>query len=413
MWMLRLRYLAERLPAVRYVTLLIASLILLPPEVQSSSTAVQRLNDIAASVERESAKLKGLMVQQSRLEKQIAELKAHNEELEREELRMLEELGTLRSQEEATLEALEAVKSKLKETEILSLQRIRAAYKWRKVNENEVLLTMLSAGEPYRNSLFLKKIREGDLALMNQLASLRRLHEGRKQELSNIVTEKQRVYEAVQRQRELLEASVLKQQNLSIEYQKQRTFIEKVLRLLKSEALRLEVIVKSIFRELARNSRKERVAATGLPHFEPFQGAGLEGRKGNLALPADGRIVKTFGKGEASGFEDYVMSNGVELETEPGAEVRSVAAGRVVHVGTMAGYGMVVIVDHGSRMFSLLGNLANSTVQAGDVVAEQGVIGHSGAGRRPENGGVYFEIRSGTKPINPLDYVSASVGPKT
>jgi septal ring factor EnvC (AmiA/AmiB activator) len=63
--------------------------------------------------------------------------------------------------------------------------------------------------------------------------------------------------------------------------------------------------------------------------------------------------------------------------------------------------GLLVIVDHGEGFMTLYGYNESTLKSAGDWVAPGDVIatvGESGGQPRPA---LYFELRQGTKPVNP------------
>jgi septal ring factor EnvC (AmiA/AmiB activator) len=130
--------------------------------------------------------------------------------------------------------------------------------------------------------------------------------------------------------------------------------------------------------------------------------------KGKLTWPVAGRLSHDFGQPRASGGLKW---NGVVLSAPRGREIRSVYHGRVVFADWLAGMGLLVIVDHGEGYMSLYGynettlKLAGDWVAPGDVIA---TVGESGGQPQPA---LYFELRKGTKPINPRSWFNRR--PKT
>jgi septal ring factor EnvC (AmiA/AmiB activator) len=126
--------------------------------------------------------------------------------------------------------------------------------------------------------------------------------------------------------------------------------------------------------------------AVGLP-LRPFQGA--------LPWPADGVVMKRFGR---------QSSSGMELSLAEGETVRAVHDGTVAFADQFTGYGNLVIVDHGDRAYSLYGHLGSVTVHKGDRVAPLTTVGL--AGRNPSgNPALYFELRIDGKPVDPLQWL--------
>ena len=130
--------------------------------------------------------------------------------------------------------------------------------------------------------------------------------------------------------------------------------------------------------------------------------------KGRLTWPVAGNLLHDFGQPRAS---NQLKWNGVVLAAPRGREVRSIYHGRVVFADWLAGLGLLVIVDHGEGYMTLYGYNETTLKSAGDWVAPGDVIATVGdSGGQPQSG-LYFEIRKGTKPVNPRRWVSKQ--PKT
>lgn len=125
--------------------------------------------------------------------------------------------------------------------------------------------------------------------------------------------------------------------------------------------------------------------------------------KGRLTWPLAGRLIHDFGQPRAGG---EVKWNGVVLAAPRGREVRAVYHGRVIFADWLAGMGLLVIVDHGENYMSLYGYNEATLKSAGDWVAPGDVIATVGDSGGQAQSGLYFEIRQGTKPVNPRTWVS-------
>jgi len=82
--------------------------------------------------------------------------------------------------------------------------------------------------------------------------------------------------------------------------------------------------------------------------------------------------------------------------------VRSVFWGKVVHNDVLRGLGKVVILFHGGDYYTLYAYLSDTSVQTGQDVEKDEVIGHVGYYPEAHGNGLYFELRFHQKPINPL-----------
>jgi septal ring factor EnvC (AmiA/AmiB activator) len=123
--------------------------------------------------------------------------------------------------------------------------------------------------------------------------------------------------------------------------------------------------------------------------------------KGTLAAPVAGKVEKRFGSKNADG----VAWKGMVLKVAAGAEVRAVAAGRVVHANWLRGYGNFIIIDHGGQYWSGYGYNESLLKRAGDVVKAGEVIATVGNTGGYEESGLYFEMRHQGKPIDPAGWV--------
>jgi len=129
--------------------------------------------------------------------------------------------------------------------------------------------------------------------------------------------------------------------------------------------------------------------------------------KGTLTWPVAGTLVHDFGQPRVGASMKW---NGVVLAAPRGHEVRSVYHGRVVFADWLAGLGLLVIVDHGEGYMTLYGYNETTLKNSGDWVAPGDVIatvGESGGQTQPA---LYFEIRQGTKPVNPRRWVTKRPG---
>jgi septal ring factor EnvC (AmiA/AmiB activator) len=77
----------------------------------------------------------------------------------------------------------------------------------------------------------------------------------------------------------------------------------------------------------------------------------------------------------------------------------------VAFADTFTGFGQLVIVDHGSRAFSLYGNLLELGVKTGDRVSRGARLGSSGESLTGAAAGLYFELRVDDRPVDPLQWL--------
>ncbi len=130
--------------------------------------------------------------------------------------------------------------------------------------------------------------------------------------------------------------------------------------------------------------------------------------KGKLTWPVAGTLLHDFGQPRAGGGN--MKWNGVVLAAPRGREVRAVYHGRVAFADWLAGMGLLVIVDHGEGFMTLYGYNETILKNAGDWVAPGDVIATVGDSGGQSEVGLYFELRSGTQPVNPRRWITRRPG---
>ena len=92
---------------------------------------------------------------------------------------------------------------------------------------------------------------------------------------------------------------------------------------------------------------------------------------------------------------------GIDAEVAKGTTVKAVCGGNVTGVYRLAGYGTVVIVNHGDY-YTVYGNLGSTNVAVGTKVASGTALGTAGSDPDdPRHGSVHFEVWKGREKQNP------------
>ncbi len=175
----------------------------------------------------------------------------------------------------------------------------------------------------------------------------------------------------------------------------QKETYERAVSELERSAARVDSLVKEL--EQRRRVARARVAP-------PRSSVG--GVKGALPWPASGKVVSFFGRQKHPNFETYIDRKGIEIRTKEGAEIKAVMPGTVAYADWLKGYGLVLILDHPNGFFSLYAHASkllttvDAKVQAGEVIGEAGDTGMTG---EPT---LYFELRDGADPVDPLRWLA-------
>ena len=144
-----------------------------------------------------------------------------------------------------------------------------------------------------------------------------------------------------------------------------------------------------------------RSSATPLP--TPTEDRMPTGAAGTVRLPVHGRIVRRFGQDESPGEP----AKGISIATRHDAQVVAPETGNVVFAGPFRRYGNLLIIEHGDGYHVLLAGLARIDADVGEEVLAGEPVGTVA----PSSGGIptlYFELRRGGRPINPLPWLAAT-----
>lgn len=118
----------------------------------------------------------------------------------------------------------------------------------------------------------------------------------------------------------------------------------------------------------------------------------------NLPWPAQGNVILNFGKIKHPELDTYIISNGIKIKTD--SDVISVYNGEVLFADDFHSYGKTIIIDHGDFV-SIYANLQEILVSPGQKVSENEII----AKPNTLDHILYFELRAGNTPVDPLLYL--------
>ena len=127
--------------------------------------------------------------------------------------------------------------------------------------------------------------------------------------------------------------------------------------------------------------------------------------RGALEWPAEGKVVEHFGKLRNAKFSTVTMNNGVKIGAAPRAPVKAIFQGTVLFSQWFKGYGNLIILDHGNRVFSLYGNVMAPLITVGDRVTTGQTIAGVGDSEDAQSGYLYFEIREDNRPEDPQKWL--------
>lgn len=121
--------------------------------------------------------------------------------------------------------------------------------------------------------------------------------------------------------------------------------------------------------------------------------------------PARGRITSSFGRRRHPITGQVQTHDGIDIAAATGTAVKVTADGVVRFSGTRAGYGRVVVVDHGYGFETVYGHNSRNVVSAGQRVKRGQVIAYLGSTGTSTGPHVHYEVRISGRPVNPRSYM--------
>lgn len=232
---------------------------------------------------------------------------------------------------------------------------------------------------------------------------LRKEEEARKAEEARLKAEEEkraRKLEKIKREQEK-EAEKQRKEELK----KQQEELERQQKELKKQQEKLE-------KERQESLKRERERQESMSQEEQDQyelSGNFENNKGKLPSPVSGsfRIVKPFGKHKHPVLEYVTTDNpGVEIETDAGAQVRSVFKGEISYIYQVNNeYNYVIIVKHGQYM-TVYAGLKTISVKKGDKVNAGQTLGTLFVDANDEAHSIlHFQVRKGTTKLDPAQWL--------
>lgn len=157
----------------------------------------------------------------------------------------------------------------------------------------------------------------------------------------------------------------------------------------------LEQLIKNL-EKAAKARQQQKRLPTG---WQPLPaGAPFTQLQGKLSWPTAGNLATRFG---TSISQSELRYTGVVISAPAGQSIRAIYQGRVVFANVLQGLGLLIIIDHGNGYLSLYGHTQTLYKKVGEIVKTGDVIATTGTGNSQSAGGVYFEIRHNSQPLNP------------
>ena len=281
------------------------------------------------------------------------------------------------------------VEQRIVEQKVFLRRRLAALYRLGELSYLRLLMSMDERRNPVEAMSMLSYLVTRDARAVAQFEASRAQLDARTADLADKQRRVAEIRGVVEQRRAAVAATYAQRERMVAALRTVGTSSERQISELEEKAKRLERLLDFL-------SQQQRGSAPAVD-VRTYQGA--------LGWPAQGRLIEPFGVQRNAKFSTVTFNNGVKIAAPPGAEVRAVFVGTVLFSQWFKGYGNLIILDHGNRVFSLYGNVKAATVTVGDRVNAGQAIAGVGESEEARSGYLYFEIRRDNKPENPQKWL--------
>jgi murein DD-endopeptidase MepM/ murein hydrolase activator NlpD len=121
--------------------------------------------------------------------------------------------------------------------------------------------------------------------------------------------------------------------------------------------------------------------------------------------PVRGWVTSGFGKRMNPLTGEPGRHMGVDIANEANTPIHATADGLVTYAGWEAGYGRVVVIEHGYGFSTRYGHCNRVDVKVGDQVTRGQVIGYMGSTGMSTGSHCHYEVRIHGVPVDPMKYL--------
>jgi len=117
--------------------------------------------------------------------------------------------------------------------------------------------------------------------------------------------------------------------------------------------------------------------------------------------PLKGKVVAKYGP-----LSGGMFNNGINIAGSEGEEVKAIADGEVIYIGTnVKGFGNLVVLRHYGGWFSAYSYSKMADIKKGDFIAQGEAIGYIGANNEHKKPQLHLVLRKKKKLVDPVHYL--------
>lgn len=348
--------------------------------------------NVDSQIQNKQSELKENKEAQSNAQKQLNQINANLDSVQAEIDRLYKELEIAEKNLADQQVEYNAILKKLTESQDALQTRVSAIYKNGDISYLDVIFSSEDIEDFISGFIFLSKIVEQDQNIIDTIKENKVLAEEKLNELE--VTRNQIL--SLQKQKEAEEASYAKQAEAKVALldtlESEQAALEKEIDEMQAQSSSIAAEISSYYSSLS-------VADPGYT----YTGSGVF----TWPLSIKGTLTSNFGYRIHPISGRRKMHTGIDIAAPAGTPILAAESGTVIAVKrSSTGYGLHVIVSHGSNIATLYGHMSSIAVSAGQAVSRGQKLGGVGTTGSSTGNHLHFEVRVGGSPVSPWGYVS-------
>jgi murein DD-endopeptidase MepM/ murein hydrolase activator NlpD len=332
------------------------------------------------------------------LQSDITVLAARQARIQGDLNRKRERLAAIQADLRSERARLSRLRARLARARVVLARRLVDLYKADKPDVVTVVLNADGFADLLERSEFARRVSEQDTRIIRTVKEAKAEATSTSERLAGLEVQARRVAAAIEQRRD--EVAQVKGQlvNRRDQYADVRSRKSAVLANVREDRHEMEGDLVVLEREQARISSALQQAATG-NGFNPAVAGPPRAGAGGLIWPVNGPIVSPFGMRWGR------LHAGVDIAVPAGTPIRAAAAGTVVVLGWVGGYGNYTCVAHSGALSTCYAHQSSFGTSMGAHVSQGQVIGSVGCTGHCFGDHLHFETRINGAPVNPAGYL--------
>jgi peptidoglycan DL-endopeptidase CwlO len=303
-----------------------------------------------------------------------------------------EKLLEVRNRLEEARDRLARLRDELATARTVLAKRLVEIYKADAPDALTVILESDGFGDLLERAEFLKRISDQDREITDRVRGLRDKAKDQAAQLADLEEQEQLTAERILYQRDQIAAVENHLVGARDQLASARADKRGALAQVRDSRVALEGDLAALEKEQAR------VQAALQGAGQTFDGPVRQG-SGALNWPVSGPVVSPFGMRWGR------LHAGIDIAVPSGTAVHAAAAGRVVLMGWVGGYGNYTCIQHTASMSTCYAHQSSFATSNGASVSQGQVIGYSDCTGHCFGPHVHFEVRINGSPVDPMGYL--------